>query len=163
MDIDKPHLDHENDLTDLERRLSAWQPATGGLDRDRMLFDAGRAAARAEGRSRYWRLATVALVLVTVTLGELLVHERSQRLALEMARPVRRGPAELSPPSLLLTQTPAVEPLAPNSYFVLTAQLVASDLEVPGPAGNGVKPKKADPVPLTLPLRPRDFNRVLDL
>ena len=81
MDIEHPELEHEFDLSELERRLAAWRPAAGALDRDRMLYEAGRAAARADGRVQSWRLATAALVLLAVGLGGLLVHERSQRHA----------------------------------------------------------------------------------
>ncbi len=35
-----------DDLTDLERRLSSWEPTTEGLDSDALLFAAGRASAR---------------------------------------------------------------------------------------------------------------------
>ena len=65
-------FDHENDLTDLERRLAAWRPAPGSLDRDRMLFEAGRAGVQIVDRTRFWRLATAASTLVAVTLGGLL-------------------------------------------------------------------------------------------
>ena len=64
MDFDKPNADHEKDLIALERRLAAWRPAGGALNRDRMLFDAGRATERAEGRLWCWRMATAVLVLL---------------------------------------------------------------------------------------------------
>ena len=45
------------DLSALERRLAAWRPAAGALDRDRMLYDAGRAAAApAASGPGDWRL-----------------------------------------------------------------------------------------------------------
>jgi hypothetical protein len=166
MDFDKSEPDRENDLTALERRLAAWRPATGAVDRDRMLYDAGWAAARAEHRAHIWRLATAASFVVIVTLGGLLAHERSQRRALAMSVAARRGPARPLAPIPLITQTPALEPLAPSSYFVLTAQLAASDQEVPALAArNQVKPTKPDPPPFPdpPPLRTRDFHRILDL
>jgi hypothetical protein len=169
MDIDKPQPDQENELSALERRLTGWRPATGGLNRDRMLYEAGRAAARAEGRSRLWQLATAALTLMIAGLAGLLSRERSQRLALETALAFRGGAARPMPPVSLLAQTPTTESLPPNSYFVLTAHLTASDQEAPALAvGNDVKPTKSDPaplhaLPLPLPLRSRDLNRVLDL
>ena len=61
MDIEHPEIQNEFDLSEFERRLAAWRPAVGGLDRDRMLYEAGRAAARADGRVQSWRLATAAL------------------------------------------------------------------------------------------------------
>ncbi len=79
MDIEHPDHDPEIDLSAVERRLAAWRPAAGGLDRDRMLYEAGRNAARADGRVQSWRLATAALVLMAVGLGGMLARERSQR------------------------------------------------------------------------------------
>ena len=166
MERDQPLADDENDLTPLERRLAAWRPAAGTLDRDRMLYSAGQAPARDEDRVRYWRLAAAASIVVAVTLAGLLAHERSQRLALEMVLAARTGPAGPLPPIPLVTQTPALEPLARSSYFVLTAQLAASGQEVPALAArNQVKPTKPDPPPFPdpPPLRTRDFNRILDL
>ena len=44
MDIDNHGL--EDDLKALEHRLTAWRPTAGALDRDRMLYNAGQAAAQ---------------------------------------------------------------------------------------------------------------------
>jgi hypothetical protein len=116
-----------------------------------------------------WQLATAALVFVTAGLGGLLGHERSQRFMLETALAIRTRPVESLPPVPSLAQTPATESLAPNSYFELTAHVMASDQEASALAlGNDFKPTKPAPAPLralpaSLPLRPRDLNRVLDL
>ena len=83
MDSEHPEIEREFDLTEVERRLAAWRPATGALNRDRLLYDAGRAAARADGQSGSWRPATVALALVAALLGGLLANERSRCLKLE--------------------------------------------------------------------------------
>jgi hypothetical protein len=169
MEIDKQRPNHENDMTEFERRLAAWRPAGGTLNRDRMLYSAGRAAAQAEGQNRFWRLATAALVLMSTALAGLLARERSQRFALEKTLVIGHGPAKSLSPAALLAQTPATESLAPNSYFELTAHLMASDLEASALAvGNDFKPTKPAPsllrsLPTSLPLRPRDLNRVLDL
>lgn len=82
MDIEHPEIERELEMTDVERRLAAWRPATSSLDRDRMLYDAGRAAARADGLSGSWRLATAAVALVAALLGGLLANERSHSLTL---------------------------------------------------------------------------------
>jgi hypothetical protein len=47
-----------NDPNDLERRLRARQP-TAALDRDQVLYEAGRRVGRREGRSVLWPLATL--------------------------------------------------------------------------------------------------------
>ena len=41
-----PDPEFPGDLSDLERRLASWQPASAGLNADAMLFAAGQAAAR---------------------------------------------------------------------------------------------------------------------
>ena len=48
MDAQTPR--HEDDLSDFERHLAGWQPASDGLDADAMLFAAGTSGrpARAE-------------------------------------------------------------------------------------------------------------------
>ena len=45
--MDTTGFDRQDDLNALEAPLSALTPLSGGLSRDRMLFEAGRAAARA--------------------------------------------------------------------------------------------------------------------
>jgi hypothetical protein len=56
---------HREDLTALERVLTALQPAAPQLDRDRILFEAGRASAR----GRFWPAAAALLALVSAGLG----------------------------------------------------------------------------------------------
>ncbi len=164
------------DLTALERRLSAWRPAAGALDRDRMLYDSGRAAAGA----RPWRLAAAALLLATLGLGGLLVHERSElarersllaqervhRLEVETALAARAGASQ--PFAAVPAATPAGLP-APDSYLVLTSRLAQGVVEAPWPA-NGREPapigpssRSSEPSPRPVPLRPSDIQRVLDL
>jgi hypothetical protein len=182
---DNPVRDHEieHDLKALEHRLVAWRPLAGTLDRDRMLYDAGRAAA-ADGHVRSWRLATAAWLLVTVGLGGLLVHqwsllerersllaqEQSPRMALETTLAARTGPLQQSAPAPSPTSAaPAIEPLAPTSYFALTSRLARGDRNLsspdlerePGPHRPTVGPSEAIPHPG--PLQPRDLQRVLDL
>lgn len=167
MDIEHPEIENEFDLSELERRLAAWWPASGGLDRDRMLYEAGRAAARADGRIHSWRLATAALALLTVGLGSLLAHERSHRRALEtpvaIAKPAQPAREIALPAS---TETPAIEP---SSYLALTLRLsrgnpdISSlDLELePKPHRPATGPLQV--LPQRRALQPRDLQRVLDL
>jgi hypothetical protein len=173
--------DHEiaHDLTVLEHRLAAWQPAGRALDRDRMLYDAGRAAAEAESSLRSWRLATAALVLVVIGLGGLLVYERSllaqerfllarersQRSALETALAARTSASEPLPPAPPpRVETSEIEPLPPTSYFALASRLarsagdlssldVESDPELHRPA---LDPSATDLYPVRL--WPRDLR-----
>ncbi len=169
MDVDKPRPDFENDLTAVERRLAAWRPACGSLSRDHMLFHAGRAAEQAESRSRFWQFATAASVVVIVTLGGVLAHERSQRIALESQTAVPawpREPRSSTPPSVRLAR---IEPAGPGSYLALTTQLTrgVGDLSLPD-IDLEPRPLRPPPAPstsssLSEPLRPIDLERVLDL
>ena len=83
MSIERTGRDPEGDLSALERRLGNWRPAAGVVDRDRMLFEAGRAAARNESWGRFGGLSSAFLALVALGLGGLLVREQGNRRALE--------------------------------------------------------------------------------
>jgi hypothetical protein len=173
MAIENPEYERELEISEMERRLASWRPATGGLDRDRMLYDAGRAAARADGLSRPWGLATAALTLVTVGLGGLLLHERSRCMALETSLAIASRTIPPQPAAAIELpasgKTPVVEPFEPSSYFALTARLtrgnagtsspdVDVELDHQRPAGG-----RLDVLPRERPLQPRDQHRVLDL
>ncbi|MGO9466531.1 MAG: hypothetical protein ACLQIB_16005 [Isosphaeraceae bacterium] len=181
MDTDHANREHEQDLSALANRLTAWRPSTGALDRDRMLYEAGRAAARAEAPGRPWRLATAALAVAALGLFGLLVHERSLRvherfvLAQERSRHSALGRVvavriEGSAPSADgAAATPAIEPLSPSSYFVLASRLSKGVVELSSPDfGSHAGPHRPAPGPLETipqpaPLRPGDVERVLDL
>jgi hypothetical protein len=80
MDANTPR--REEDLSEVERRLSGWQPAAGNLDADAMLFAAGRAAGR-RGRRAWLAWALCALLAVQAAgLGAWGLSERGERLAL---------------------------------------------------------------------------------
>lgn len=165
------------DLTALENRLATWRPAAGPLDRDRMLYDAGRAAATAGGRP--WRLASAALVLVSIGLGGALVHQRralvsersilAREISLRHHLETRLADRISGPGSALPLPKPpdaAPEPPAASSYTALTARLIAGldqprDPDEAGPLApaGGLEPAPAP----TSPLRPHDLDRVRDL
>jgi hypothetical protein len=176
MDPDRDENPIGPDLTALERRLSGWRPSAGSLDRDRMLYDAGRAAAGAGARP--WRLMAASLLLATLgltallahehsSLGReraLLAHERAQRQELETALAARTGPSTAT-----ATEYAAAEPPAPSSYLVLTARLVAG-VDDPAPPHVIDDPERGAPAPAPergparpSPFRPQDLRRVLDL
>ena len=71
-------------LNTFESQLATWQPASDGLDADRLVFAAGRASVR--GRLA-WPTAAISLALVSVCLGQRLLSERadhqSDRLAMQ--------------------------------------------------------------------------------
>ncbi len=173
MDIEHSEIERELEMTEVERRLAAWRPATGSLDRDQVLYDAGRAAARADGVGRSWRVATVALVLVAALLGGLLANERSRCLKLETSLasasgtkpPPQAGEIEL-PAS---DKTPAIEPFAPSSYFVLSARFSRGNPGTSSPdtefeLDNHRRARgRLELLPQERPLQPTDQHRVLDL
>jgi hypothetical protein len=166
MDINRP--EDEQDLKALELRLAAWRPSTGALDRDRMLYDAGRAAVRSESHGRVWVLATAALAVVTIGLGALLVQERSRRTALEIAMAARAMPSPPPPAPPGEIDIPPIESPGPSSYFVLTARLAANpvdaswlDVKIEREPHPATSPPEETSRPV--PLRPRDIERALDL
>src|SRR4029077_18348169 len=80
----------QNPVSPFEERLRSWVPSARGLDRDRMLFEAGRAqgqeSLRARTSARLWKLATAAALLLASGLGMAWHSERSQRRDLELAQ-----------------------------------------------------------------------------
>lgn len=125
-----------DELNDLERRLSGWAPAPPSSGRDRMLFEAGRAAARSEARVRLTASLAATLAAVSVGLGGWAVHERTRRQAAESAlaeRPRVREAATVveHPPDA----PPIVEP-GSASYLALTHRLATVGLDGPEPSGS---------------------------
>jgi hypothetical protein len=188
MEIQRPGRNDNHEIEDelraLEQRLTAWRPARGALDRDQMLYDAGRSVGRADSHIVAWRLATAALFLLLIGSGGLLARQRavleheeyllareqSQRLALEttLAAQTRPAPAELAHP---LGEPSTVTPFALTSFFVLASREGQGADDSSGPGTGARMPTEAhrrDPKPpgnlrAAAPLRPRDFERVLDL
>jgi hypothetical protein len=164
----------EDQLSSLEERLRSWVPSPDRLDRDRMLFEAGRAEARgpiqAGTRANLWKFATAAAVLLASGLGMAWHNERSQRRALELtfARLAPPPPAALVSTPELMTERPEKEAdVYPSSYLALVRQFKRlkdeASLEPHRTAPETVqKVRVADP-PHTAPLRPRDWDRVISL
>jgi hypothetical protein len=102
---------HPDDLSDLERRLAAWQPAAQGLDADAMLFAAGRAAGRPPRGRLLWAALSVSLAVLAVALGAWAARERSGRLALaqQLRQPAAPAPGPL-PPAAVPSEEPAESP-----------------------------------------------------
>jgi hypothetical protein len=150
----------EGDLTDLERRLTHWRPAAKYFDRDRMLYEAGRAAARAELRAWTGFASSAALALVTASLGVLLVRERAQRQDLEV-RIVQRENAAKAPVLPEPMPPPIVaQPLSPDSYLALTHRLQTVGLDEALTPTSGAPSDHAPAVPEPT-LRVRDVGRML--
>jgi hypothetical protein len=168
-----PLKDPSEALDELETRLRSWQPSPAGLSRDRLLFEAGRAAAQQPGMGRggawRWQLATVAATILALGFGLGWHRERLERRAIEVARndvgsPVDRP--EIEQP--LVSSGPAEKlPPDPCSYFVLVRQFSEENAD-PGhldrkPRLAPALPRSTPPAPRAIPMRPRDFNRVIAL
>jgi hypothetical protein len=111
MDI-YPHS--ENDLTDVESRLSAWQPDGDNLHADAMLFAAGLAAGRA-GRSRFVAVTVCGLLgMFAVGLGVWGFRERAERQAL--AAVIRERAGTNGPVHVQVQEVPT-SPLPPGDYL----------------------------------------------
>ncbi len=154
------HRDAEHnlgpDLSPTERRIAAWRPSAVAIDRDRMLYEAGRASARAAARP--WQFATAAALLLAVGLGGWASRERSRRVDELAARPTISLPPLMPEP---------IEPPDPNSYRALSALPaerweMASAIEF-GDASKSPHPDPAERPTHPTPLRPQDILRVLDL
>ena len=129
-----PEDELNGDLSETEERLAAWRPVSAPADRDRMLFEAGRAAGRADARGRAGLALAACLALVSAGLGARLEQERPRRLALEtqVVQRTRGNPA----PAVAPVSEPAAV-LAPDSYLVLTHRWHAAGLdEAPTPRSN---------------------------
>jgi hypothetical protein len=108
-----------DDLNDVERRLSGWRPAAGGLHADAMLFAAGQAAGR-RGRGRLlWPALCVVLAVQVAALGAWGLSERAECQALAN-RLEERGPAPSVPPAPQFAKSdePSYTP-SPDDYFHL--------------------------------------------
>jgi hypothetical protein len=140
-----------DDLSELERRLSAWQPSTVGLASDSMLFAAGRASARGGKAWVAWPIVSGSLALAAVVLGVLLAAERTDRLAL--VRELHQGSHDSAPASIpVLVETPATEALAPDGYLALRRQWEKEPrdwaIESPGPDRAPKRPASPElPIP----------------
>jgi DNA-binding transcriptional LysR family regulator len=159
----------------MESRLLGWRPSAGGLDRDRMLFDAGRASARSSGRVGPWHSATVLLALLSTGLGLALLDATADRRDLRQALLARQIPVEPIPDPGPIPTAPDVAPEPtppgpiadprppdPSSYLALTRRLVSGD-GLDGPEAlpdPGIDP---DSVPNGPVLRAGGFGRPLGL
>ncbi len=163
----------EEHLSSLEERLRSWVPSPGGLDRDRMLFEAGRAevlgSIQARSHARLWRFATAAAVLLASALGMVWHNEHSQRRALELtiARLAPSPAPFVATPELIAERQENETAIDPSSYLALIRQVnrpgAAANLE-PDPMARGIAPsvRDADSTQIA-PLRARDWDRVISL
>lgn len=117
MDKHLPH--HQDDLSDLEHRLSSWRPDDLGVNADAMLFAAGLAAGRSE-RGRLLGLGLGGLLAVlALGLGAWGWLERAERQAL--ANCLRERTPSSATFVVVLPASPYTP--SPGDYFSLRRQM----------------------------------------
>ncbi len=123
------------ELTALETALAGLKPAAPGLDRDRLMYQAGRASAR--GGRWLWPGTTAALAAAVVVLGGLLAARPALRevVYLEMQRPeasVDVAKQELSAPASRPGFPPGPrEPFVRGDYWRLRDEMLAGRVSPP--------------------------------
>jgi hypothetical protein len=161
-------------VNDLEQRLRSWVPAAGALDRDRMLFEAGRAAAGAAVRARrisqWWKFAAAGAAVLAMGLGLAWQNERRERLALQLdiARLTKPAPAPVASTSVMMAEEHQ-RAVAPDRWSYLTLVRQVSRIE----QGESLESTSTEPTTTekveptrslrNAPLRPRDIERVIAL
>jgi hypothetical protein len=111
------------DLSELERRLSSWKPASEGLNTEAMLFAAGRAAGRTGIARIVWPVLACVMTVLAIGLGVWLESERTERQMLAQQlrqqsptpRPALTAP---SPAVIAPINSPATDELPPESFLV---------------------------------------------
>lgn len=114
-------------------KLTRFTPAAGSLDRDELLFRAGRASARP---NRGWKAATAGLAASQAVMLAVWVAGPPQRSA-PATEPVRAATRESKP--VPVPQPPAPPPVSPgaepSSYLVLSRDWGGEPPTRPAPAG----------------------------
>jgi hypothetical protein len=97
----------EPELGPTEAALAALRPALGPIDRDRLMFEAGAASARAESSSRRaWQAIAAALALVAGA-ETLALATRPERLVVVREPATPREEVASKPPVEILARSPA--------------------------------------------------------
>ena len=114
---------HQVDLSDCERRLAGWHPASAGLDADAMLFAAGRAAGRRGPGRLLWPALCLLLAAQAVGLGVWGLSQRAEYRALA-SRLREFAPDPGAPPANAVAVLPesSYTP-SPEDYFHLRRRL----------------------------------------
>jgi hypothetical protein len=162
MDTPEPGLTRE--MNEPEQTLARLRPVSGGLNRDRVLFEAGRAAGRTEARHRLLIATSASLLVALIGSGGLFVRERAHRLSLELELAARLNEQTSRPAGVVQPELLPPADISPNSYLALSRHIQPGGLDEPSPpfggAGPGYPIKNSAPI---VPLGIRDTQRALDL
>jgi hypothetical protein len=121
--MDTPNCPLDDNLSDVEKRLRAWQPAGTGLDADAMLYAAGKAEARGAVRGRaVWLMVACVLGISTAGFGSQLLVERAERQALAHEFRLRSG--RPVPPVAPLPEVPRGGQTMPENGYLGVRNLV---------------------------------------
>ena len=120
MDAKTPR--HEDDLSDFERHLADWQPASVGLSADAMLFAAGQAAGRRERSQLLWPMLCALLFVQAAGLGVWGLSERAERQVLASRLSDRARAHSASPAPVVVVRESSYEP-PPVDYLSTRRQM----------------------------------------
>jgi hypothetical protein len=119
-------------LSGLEESLAALRPTPAGIDRDQLMYEAGRKAGTRRGW--YWPAATAALLLTTIVLsGVLFFRPVPERLVPVVIHDLPTAPEGFSP--TVQDPIPPPDRGAVASYFRLRDEVAEHGLDgLPRPA-----------------------------
>jgi hypothetical protein len=126
---------HDPELTAVERALAGLAPSAGALDRDGLMFAAGRRSARPGWA---WRGAAVASTLAAAVLGALVLLRPEPEPVVRIEYRVVPGPHEVAPlPTAPEEVAPPRTPSSPQpetNYLTLRQQVERwGDAGLPAP------------------------------
>jgi hypothetical protein len=134
-----PERPHDAELTGLEAVLLTLKPAAAGIERDRLMFEAGRRSAR---RGRLWPCAAVALALVSAALGAALAMRPAPPAVVRVVFVERPAAPPSVPAPGPVERSPAP---AAADYFRLQEQLLSRGLDgLPPPPPPAAPPQTLD-------------------
>jgi hypothetical protein len=117
--MDAPTPGREDDLSAVERRLAGWQPESGGLHTDALLFAAGHAAGRRGRGPLLWPALCAVLAVQAAGLGVWGLSERAGRLALAGRLPERPPDRGTPPPTAVAALPESPSAPSPDDYLHL--------------------------------------------
>lgn len=156
------------ELKGTEALLAALRPTVPAIDRDRVMFEAGRTAAKVSvsGRGVVVRRATTfvalaASLLLGIQLGERRAREVDEKVSIATTTPVESAPAEAAPALGPASSSADVKPakLPADSYGELRRHLAAAESDLPIQAGER---RDAAPDAGSWRHRPNEFLRALN-
>jgi hypothetical protein len=138
---------NEKSLSELERSLAELTPSAAGLDRDRLMYAAGKAAATP--RLRYaWPAASGALTALAASLALVLIMRPAPEIRIVHV-PVQVVPAVPEPEDIDAPPAAVPEParpISPFSYWRLQESAVQHGLDAPpDPPVDAAPPRTSSP------------------